>query len=129
MTAPDIWGPNVWALLHTLTFDFQGDHERFFNNLSDVLPCYKCSHNYYDHLKMLPVPKKKKDLPLWLIRIHNRVNIVTEKPIADEKKMLAFWKKERKNMHVYADQVKPFIGYKHKAFWKTVEENLSHHTL
>jgi len=126
MTAPTVWGPSVWSLLHILSFDFKGDHVKFFHDLKYILPCAKCRHNYYDHIKMLPIPKTKKGLPRWLIRVHNRVNISTDKPFADEKEMLEFWKRKRAMLPMYAKEAKKYIGTEHESFWKTVDANLHH---
>ena len=89
---PEIWGPNAWLFLHTITLVYphnptQNDkdlYKHFFINLKNILPCDWCSHNYKIHLNKYPIDKylnKKKDLVQWLINIHNETNKLLNKDI------------------------------------------------
>ena len=51
---PEIWGPNAWLFLHTVTFNYpknptvidRNNYYDFFNSLQNVLPCPKCQEHF-----------------------------------------------------------------------------------
>lgn len=82
---PREWGPNIWYLLHTITYNIPDDnyfikyssyYVMFFNSLKQILPCPICR----GHLKQLMNKndinncKTKNDLIEWCINRHNDVN-------------------------------------------------------
>lgn len=88
MTAigPETWGPHIWKGLHFITLAYPSEpteenkkqYKTFFESIQYVLPCSKCSNNYKDHLKELPLDdnalKNKENLVKWAIDLHNIVN-------------------------------------------------------
>ena len=60
---PEVWGPNAWILLHTITLVYPHkptnndklNYKKFFNSLDKILPCDWCSHNYKIHLNKYPI--------------------------------------------------------------------------
>ncbi len=88
----NIWGPNLWFSLHTMTFtyplipseDDKKNYRTFFYSLQHVIPCAVCKKNYIRHLKEFPVDdhlESRKKLVYWLIDLHNIVNGETGKKI------------------------------------------------
>ena len=79
----NIWGPQMWFVLHTITFNYpikptetdKTNMNNFFLSLKPILPCMYCRKNYERHLKEKPIRlNSRKDLVYWLIDIHNEVN-------------------------------------------------------
>ena len=83
---PDIWGRHLWLSLHFIALDFSDNptdedklnYKLFFENLHQVIPCYKCSLNYKPNLQQRPITDKDtmntKSLFKWTVDIHNLVN-------------------------------------------------------
>ena len=90
---PKLWGPSYWKMLHYITLAYPNnptendktDIKNLFKALHPVLPCQKCRNNFNDHLKKFPLDEKalssKATLVMWLINIHNEVNIINGKKI------------------------------------------------
>ena len=81
---PEIWGPNAWLFLHTVTFNYpknptvidRNNYYDFFNSLQNVLPCQKCQEHYKLNLQKFPIQlQSRRHLVQWLINMHNAVNI------------------------------------------------------
>jgi hypothetical protein len=74
--SPKVWGISGWSLLHRLSFCFTKASEatQFFQTLEHILPCPKCRKNMADHYKNLAFPKKASDFPVWVWKLHDRVN-------------------------------------------------------
>jgi FAD-linked sulfhydryl oxidase len=93
MANPSIWGPNIWQTLHFISLGYpdipnENDKEHyknFFLLLQYVLPCKICALHYSENLKILPLTDKvlssKNNLILWVIDLHNSVNLIKKKPI------------------------------------------------
>ena len=79
--SPKIWGPSGWSLLHRMSFCFKNVKEAhdFYKTLVHILPCPKCRKNMSEHFVNLPIPKKARDFPEWLWKLHNRVNLSIDK--------------------------------------------------
>lgn len=86
----NIWGPNLWFSLHTMTFTYplkpkeedKKNTKIFFHSLQYTIPCSLCRKNYIRHLKESPIDEhleSRKKLVFWLIDIHNMVNGETGK--------------------------------------------------
>ena len=83
---PEIWGRHLWFSLHFISLDFPEEpstedvrhFKSFYENLHQVIPCYKCSVNYIKHLNERPLElsdlKNNKTLFKWTVDIHNIVN-------------------------------------------------------
>lgn len=142
---PKEWGPYMWNVLHILTIQPKSsiaEYQEFFNSISILLPCNKCKENYKIHLKALPIPDNKTKLAEWLIQVHNRVNISTNKPEQAPNTMLQFWKDKHTSIqsiretHVielaeylihshpgFYKQTPEYV-HAHQMFWKIIQENI-----
>lgn len=111
---PTIWGPGLWLALHTITLNYPHEPSNdqkeeiitFFKNLGNILPCYHCRKNYYEHLKDIPINANSKlELVNWLIDIHNDVNKYLNKPILSREealsKLLMIYRKETQNPYCH----------------------------
>jgi len=90
---PKIWGSTYWKMLHFVTFsypDVPSDDDKiniknFFMSFKEIIPCEKCRANFKNHLIKYPINdntiSSKYNLMMWLINIHNEVNLMTGKPI------------------------------------------------
>ena len=81
---PKIWGPSTWLFLHTVTFNYpkeptiidRNNYHDFFTSLQNVLPCPTCQKHYMMHLSKYPIQlQSRKHLVVWLLKVHNAVNI------------------------------------------------------
>lgn len=79
------WGPHLWYSMHYIALGYPNrpsNEERtnyytFFFNLHKVIPCKKCSRNYREHLKELPLEQYMTSgfkLFEWTVKVHNIVN-------------------------------------------------------
>ena len=91
MVAKSVWGPAIWYLFHTLSFKLKPIH---FNEVKDQLidhfvsicnnlPCPECAEHARKELKHLDKSKitNKKELCMYFIHFHNKVNVRTKKNI------------------------------------------------
>jgi hypothetical protein len=89
---PDTWGRYIWYSIHFIALDYpekptQEDavkYKTFFENLGDVIPCYKCSVNYKRHMDQMPIDAhlaSRDDLFAWTVSFHNIVNKELGKPV------------------------------------------------
>ena len=89
---PDTWGRYLWYSIHFIALDYSENpsnddalkYKTFFENLGNVIPCYKCSVNYKKHLSELPIDaylSSREDLFAWTVQLHNIVNKELGKPI------------------------------------------------
>ena len=143
---PKEWGPYMWNLLHILSIhpkSSTADYKEFFNSISLILPCHKCKQNYSTHLKALPMPNDKTKFLEWLIKVHNRINISTNKSEQSVDEMISFWKEKYKSVNSIHDiqlielieylihshpgfyKVTPDYIHAHQVFWKIIQENLN----
>lgn len=82
----EVWGKHLWYSIHLIALSYPADptneekryYQSFFENLHQVLPCYKCSINYLKHLNQIPVTSSVLEntdtLFRWTIDMHNLVN-------------------------------------------------------
>jgi len=100
---PEIWGPNAWIFLHTITLNYPNNpsiydkqyYKNFFMSLQIVLPCEWCSKNYKLHIIKYPIDNylnSKKDLVTWLIIIHNEVNEILKKKKLNYNEVIEIYK-------------------------------------
>ena len=82
---PNMWGPSGWKFIHYTALGFpdnpteedKQNYKLFYYNLQNTLPCLKCSLNYKENIKELPIDNflgSKEDLFKWTVNIHNMVN-------------------------------------------------------
>ena len=83
---PAVWGPPLWASVHTLALKADADgadglvaFKEFLNSLSFLLPCNNCRHEYNKYLSVNP-PPEAFDCFGWTVRLHNFVNQRLGKP-------------------------------------------------
>lgn len=88
---PTIWGPHLWFFMHTVSFNYpknptqeDRDHNyNFFYNLTKIIPCEKCKTHYKDFFNkhsILNYLDKRDKLIEWVVKCHNNVNKLTNKP-------------------------------------------------
>jgi len=90
---PQLWGPTFWKMLHFVilayphnpTYEDKANIQNFFYNFQHVIPCEKCRNNFKNHLVNHPLDEhalsSKTQLMLWLINVHNDVNIMLHKKV------------------------------------------------
>lgn len=92
---PSIWGKHLWFSIHFIALAYPKSptpsdreaYKMFYENLWKVIPCFKCSQNYQQHLKKLPLVAESVDylasnetLFAWTVALHNEVNRMLDKP-------------------------------------------------
>ena len=93
---PNIWGPKMWFVLHTMSFaypenptDFDKEnYNNFFNSLTNMIPCTVCKAHYTEHTKKNPIAPhlhSKNSLVKYVVELHNEVNKILGKEILDER--------------------------------------------
>ena len=101
---PEIWGPGAWLFLHSITLAYpdnptqldKENYKTFFNILKNVIPCKKCSYNYFKNIKDNDISNhldSKVSLVKWLVNIHNQVNIENNKNTMEYKDVITEYKK------------------------------------
>jgi len=91
MSPPEVWGPAVWTLFHTLSEKINEDaYKRYFLQLfyyiiriCKFLPCPDCSEHASNFLaKIKPNEFKNKDeFKNFIYLFHNKVNFKKRKPL------------------------------------------------
>ena len=84
------WGPSAWNFLHSITFSYpdspsleeQRNIEKLFDSLSFTLPCSECREHYISEIIKNPIDARSKtSLSIWLVDLHNRINVRLGKPL------------------------------------------------
>ena len=88
-----IWGPMLWFLLHTMSFNFPCQptqqqrecYRNFYESVRYVLPCGACRDNLSANMKASGydrerVYKNRQTLSSWVYRLHCSVNDMLHKP-------------------------------------------------
>jgi len=75
---PNMWGPHVWATIHTLALKADADQEigpysDFVDSLLFLLPCGTCRHEYSKWYGANHGPLVNEAFA-WSVRLHNFVN-------------------------------------------------------
>lgn len=87
----ELWGPKLWFSLHTISFEYpdKPTHElknayiNFFRSLKSILPCDICKTHFSEFLKNNPIENSLSDkeaLIRWVLKCHNNVNTLNNKP-------------------------------------------------
>lgn len=92
MLKKDQWGPHFWIVIHytalsyptdTPSVDVRAKYKAFYEALGYVIPCEKCSKNYLNHIRELPIDpflSSRDMLFKWTVNLHNIVNKEIGKP-------------------------------------------------
>jgi len=103
---PEKWGYHGWNFIHNIalgydeTFSYQKkqNYINFFDVISDVIPCEKCSKHYKEYIsKNRPNIKNKDSLFKWTVDIHNNVNKILNKDQISYNKAYNIWLDEKIN--------------------------------
>ena len=89
---PKVWGYSGWKFLFSVSCDYPekpnfqvtNNYKHFFESLQYVLPCVTCRVNYSNHLVQMPIEPyltHRDNLFIWILKVHNRVNMQQGKPI------------------------------------------------
>jgi hypothetical protein len=91
MSPPDVWGPPIWTLFHTLAAKMNPTaypwmvHSTFamIRQICKYLPCPECSHDATMFLNKIDINKykTKEDFKMLLYLFHNYVNVKKRKPL------------------------------------------------
>jgi len=91
MSPPEIWGPAIWTLFHTLAAKivdpaYSATYVQLFNhirNICSALPCPECSKDASSFLAKINVHtlKNKEEFIKTLYLFHNFVNKKKQKPL------------------------------------------------
>ena len=102
MSPPEVWGPAVWTLFHTLTEKINENAYKklylqlfyFIVRICKNLPCPDCSNDASIFLaKIKPTDfKNKDDLKNFIYLFHNRVNYKKRKPLFNYANILVYQK-------------------------------------
>ena len=103
MVAKSVWGPAIWYLFHTLAFKMKNQHFNelknslldFFVLISANLPCPECTEHAQQETRNLDKSKitNKKELCIYFLNFHNKVNSRTKKKIFTIEEYVAKYKK------------------------------------
>jgi hypothetical protein len=119
MPGPEIWGPNIWQTLHFITLGYPNNpskedkenYKTFFLLFKNVLPCKICTMHYAENLKKYPLTDEilssNNNLILWLIDLHNSVNINNRLPIIRYDNAIKKIVENSKCNHSYNNQINP----------------------
>ena len=98
-----IWGPHLWFILHSISFNYplnptfidKLNYSSFINSLKYVLPCGICRDNYIINLKKYPPDfSSRKNFVYWLIHLHNIINNKLGKKIVSRDTVIKFYEKK-----------------------------------
>jgi|TARA_Y100000389_G_C17158166_1_gene363004 hypothetical protein len=121
---PTIWGPKLWFVIHTVTFNYSTNptnidkkvHFDFFMNLRFTIPCELCRNHYTQHLQkhpLLPNLSNKDFLVKWGIDLHNEVNKSLNKRVLSYEEVMNYYKEE------YRKSDSEYNTSYFKAYWYT----------
>lgn len=97
VTSPCVWGPTMWKVLHTLA-EFTNtpgvppisrEWRILLNSLSTCMPCPECAKHYQKWCEENPIsdPISRVDIRLWLMNLHNRINVADGKGVFTEDRL------------------------------------------
>ncbi len=113
---PSVWGPPLWRKMHMKTFSYpenptQKDKVniiKYFNNISNVLPCEKCRKHYIRELMLNPVADhvhSRRAVIKWLIDFHNKVNRRLGKRVFSYREVYAIYEQNNENSALFATTI------------------------
>lgn len=89
-----IWGPNLWFVLHTISFNYpihptdvdKKNYTNFLMSLQYTLPCVYCRTNFKSNLKKSNFSQKvmlnRHTFSKFIYDLHNCVNVMLEKTVS-----------------------------------------------
>lgn len=100
--SPDVWGPFFWNTIHLAALGYPSAPtyldkkaaKDFYESLTRLIPCSICREHYTAHMKELPISASvdsRTDLLRWTIKLHNKVNIMLNKPEKTEVEVLSYY--------------------------------------
>ena len=100
---PEIWGPQLWYILHIISFEYpikpteydKRIYHDFYTSLKDVIPCEICRKHYQTHIHKYPLTPHldtRDTLVKWVIQVHNFVNASLGKPIFTIEQVMDIYK-------------------------------------
>ena len=103
MIKPEFWGPSAWKFMHYISLGYpinpsendKLNYKNFYYSLQYILPCEKCQINYRKNILENPIDnflKDRESLTKWVIDIHNKVNLETNKSIYDYEEAISLYK-------------------------------------
>jgi len=92
---PAVWGPHMWATIHTLALKADADNEieaynEFLNSLLFLLPCDACRQDYTKFVGSNGNPVVGTAFH-WSLRLHNYVNEKLGRPAYTLEQARAQW--------------------------------------
>jgi hypothetical protein len=115
---PEVWGEHGWAFLHYITFAYpdkptkneKESMKQLLLSLQYTLPCRKCRVHYQNNLKYLPLTEKilsnRKNLIMWLLALHNKVNLQLGKKQISYNNLLQRYLNKNNNKNKYLNIIK-----------------------
>lgn len=96
---PNLWGPKGWYFIHSIALAYPDNatdkqkekYKTFFLTLGDVLPCPVCQGHYKENVNEKDLDralKSKKFLFNWTVNIHNKINVLNDKPVLSHQEAL-----------------------------------------
>ena len=84
MSTPILWGPHLWKFIHILCrIDYNDINKNkiLLRHISDAIPfnCI-CKISYSEDLYLIDNINNNKDLYLWSVNLHNKINLKLNKP-------------------------------------------------
>jgi hypothetical protein len=112
--APNVWGPILWSLLHTIGaraglsspkiyIDELRELRWLVDHLESIIPCKECRDHVQEYRRANPLPVAASAYGLWFWTFHEEVNRRLGKPSTipftpelgkptDNRKLLETWK-------------------------------------
>lgn len=92
---PSVWGPHMWATIHTLALKADSDAEvgpylEFINSLLFLLPCDSCRADFTKWYSIHGDPLLGQAFE-WSVKLHNYVNAKLNKPVVTEIQARTQW--------------------------------------
>lgn len=106
MESPQIWGPHLWIILHSLAERIKGNSQEerrlwsgLLSNLRFTLPCPQCKKHYSEYYASNKI-SENSEIRLWLYNLHNQVNIQTGKECIPVEELSVYSKPFNFTQHV-----------------------------
>lgn len=125
----EIWGPYMWYILHTISFNYpikpcefdKTSHREFIINIKNILPCEKCRRHFQSYLSTYPISPHldtRASLIKWVIQVHNFVNERLGKRIYTIAEVLNIYKNLKPMSPFQEDEVNKYINPIYKSRYK-----------
>ena len=101
---PNIWGPKAWFFIDTIVLSYPNEpseedkeiYKNFLYQLKNVLPCESCRIHFQNSIKDIPLSSfylsSRNNLIEWIIKIHNKVNIINNKKLLNKSEFIQYYK-------------------------------------